>query len=79
LSSEVSGAKKTQYWVDIHENNAKIIVGTRSALFYPYKHLGSIIIDEEHDESYISTSTPKYHGVSIAKKIAQLQKIPIIL
>lgn len=79
LHSGVSAAKKTQYWVDILSGNAKIIIGTRSALFYPYTQLGSIIIDEEHDESYISDIAPRYQTVQVAEKLCALQWIPLIL
>ncbi len=79
LHSGVSQAKKTQYWCDIAAWNAKIIVGTRSSLFYPYTHLASIIIDEEHDASYISDSAPRYHAREVAEKMSELWDIELIL
>jgi primosomal protein N' (replication factor Y) len=72
LNSTVSDAKKTLYWELIHQNNAKIIVGTRSSLFYPYQDLGIIIIDEEHDNSYLSDTSPRYDAVEVANKISDI-------
>ncbi len=79
LNSSVSAAKKSKYWMDIYHWNAKIIVGTRSTLFYPYNNLGLIIIDEEHDSSYISDSAPRYHTLDVAEKLSELYNVPLIL
>jgi primosomal protein N' (replication factor Y) len=79
LHSGVTAAKKSKYWMDIHSGNAKIIIGTRSSLFYPYNNLGAIIIDEEHDSSYISDQAPRYHSLDIAEKLSGLYDIPLIL
>jgi len=79
ISSTVTEAKKTQYWVDIRSGNAKVIVGTRSALFYPYSNLGTIIVDEEHDQSYNSDSAPRYNGIDVVCQMSDLLNIPVIL
>lgn len=79
ITSDISDAKKTSMWVDISLWNAKIIVWTRSALFYPYDDLGLIIIDEEHDESYISDSSPRYKSDEIALEISRLNWVKVIL
>jgi primosomal protein N' (replication factor Y) len=71
LNSTVSEAKKTKYFLDILHNKAKIILWTRSALFYPYNNLWLIIVDEEHDNSYISEKSPKYNSIEIAEKIVE--------
>lgn len=72
INSTVTDATKTKYWLDINSNNAKIIIWTRSALFYPYNNLWLIIIDEEHDNSYISDSSPRYKTIEVAEKITEL-------
>jgi primosomal protein N' (replication factor Y) len=72
INSTVSEAKKTKYFLDILHNKAKIILWTRSALFYPYDNLWLIIIDEEHDNSYISEKAPKYSSVEVAEKIVEI-------
>ena len=46
---------------------AKVVVGTRSAIFAPLDHLGLIILDEEQEASYKSESTPRYHARDVAK------------
>ncbi|MDD3646043.1 MAG: DEAD/DEAH box helicase family protein [Candidatus Gracilibacteria bacterium] len=79
LNSSVSEAKKTNYWLDIESGNAKLIIGTRSALFYPYNNLGLIIVDEEHDNSYISDSSPRYNGIEVAEKITELNGNKLLL
>lgn len=78
INSSVSDAKKTNNWLNIYNNNAKIIIGTRSALFYPYNNLWLIIVDEEHDNSYISDSSPRYNSVDIVNKISEINNIKII-
>ncbi len=79
LHSWITAAKKAKYWMDIHAWNAKIIIWTRSSLFYPYNNLGLIIIDEEHDSSYISDSAPRYHSLDVAQRLSQLYDIPLVL
>lgn len=79
LNSTVSDAKKTKYFLDIESLNAKIIVWTRSALFYPFSDLWIIIIDEEHDNSYISDQTPRYNAIEIANKITELNWNKLLL
>lgn len=79
LNSTVSEAKKTLYRDLIYTNKAKIIVGTRSAIFYPYNHLWIIIVDEEHDNSYISDNTPRYDGIEVVKYISDYHKSKLVL
>lgn len=79
LHSWVTPAKKSLYWMDIYSWNAKIIIGTRSSLFYPYNNLWCIIIDEEHDSSYISDNAPRYHSLDVAQRLSQLYDIPLVL
>ncbi len=79
LNSTVSAAKKTKYWESIHQNQAKIIIWTRSALFYPYNNLGIIIIDEEHDHSYISDNSPRYDSIEVAEKMIEWTDIKLLL
>ncbi len=79
LNSTVSAAKKTKYWQSIHQNQAKVIIWTRSALFYPYNNLGIIIIDEEHDQSYISDNAPRYDSIEVAEKIVEWTDVKLLL
>ncbi|MDD2870994.1 MAG: DEAD/DEAH box helicase family protein [Candidatus Gracilibacteria bacterium] len=79
INSTVTDATKTKYWLSINNGISKIIIGTRSALFYPYNNLGLIIIDEEHDNSYISDSAPRYNTIEVAEKITELNGNKLIL
>jgi len=72
INSSITEANKTQSWISIYQNQAKIIIWTRSALFYPYQNLWLIIIDEEHDNSYISDQAPRYNSIEIANKLTNL-------
>ncbi len=78
LHSKLSIGERHDEWERIKEKKAKIIIGARSAVFAPVQNLGIIIIDEEHDSSYKSESTPKYNAKEIAKKIAKENKIPLV-
>lgn len=79
LNSTITDATKTKYWLEINSSNAKIVVWTRSAIFYPYNDLWLIIIDEEHDNSYISDSAPRYNTIEVAEKITELHWNKLIL
>ncbi|MDD5716598.1 MAG: primosomal protein N' [Sulfuricurvum sp.] len=63
----------------IIEGSAHIVVGPRSALFLPIRDLGLIVVDEEHDESYKSSSRPRYNARDMAVYIGNLLKIPVVL
>ncbi len=75
--SKVSKAKKERILANLH--SIKIIAGARSALFLPLENLGLIIIDEEHDEAYKSTTNPRYNSRDLAIFLAQKQGIRLIL
>lgn len=79
INSTITETKKTKYFLDIYHNKAKIILWTRSALFYPYNNLWIIIIDEEHDNSYISDQPPRYNAIEIWEKINELSNIKLLL
>ncbi len=79
INSTITDATKTKYWTLINNNNAKIIIWTRSALFYPYNNLWLIIIDEEHDNSYISDKSPRYNAIEVAEKITNLNWNKLVL
>jgi primosomal protein N' (replication factor Y) len=66
-------------WMNIRENNIKIIIGPRSILFLPVENIGLIVIDEEHETSYKSGQNPKYHAVKIAEKISEFTNCKLIL
>jgi primosomal protein N' (replication factor Y) len=79
INSTVSAAKRTWYWMDIYTWKAKIIIWTRSAIFYPFNNLGTIIVDEEHDNSYVSDQSPRFHSLDLVNKISDYLDIPLLL
>lgn len=79
LHSRLSPGERYDEWQRIKNGDAKIVVGARSALFAPLKNLGIIIIDEEHDHSYKSETTPKYDAREVATQLAFSYDAPLIL
>lgn len=68
LHSALTGSRKLTEWMRIRRGEAKIVVGARSAIFAPLTDLGLVIIDEEHDGSYKSGNTPRYHARQVAMR-----------
>lgn len=68
LHSRLSLGERYDQWRMIKDDKVRIVVGARSAVFAPLKNIGLIIIDEEHENSYKSEITPKYHASEIAAK-----------
>ena len=79
LHSKLSIGEKYDQWNKIERGEAKIIIGPRSAIFAPAKNLGLIVIDEEHDSSYKSETTPKYSAKEVARYIARQNNICLVL
>lgn len=79
LHSEVSEGQKVNAWVKCNTGEVRILIGTRSALFAPFKELGMIIVDEEHDLSFKQQSTLRYNARDLVIKRAHLENIPVIL
>lgn len=79
LNSTVSEAKKTEYFLNIEKNKAKIIIWTRSAIFYPFSDLWLIIVDEEHDNSYISDQSPRYNSLEVVEKFSEINWNKLVL
>ena len=67
LHSGLSAGERYDEWWRLRRGEAKIAIGARSAVFAPLEHLGLIIIDEEHDGSYRSETSPRYSTFDIAK------------
>ncbi len=79
LHSKLSIGERYDEWKRIERDEAKIVIGARSAIFAPVKNLGIIIIDEEHDQSYKSDMTPKYNAKEIALYLAKQNNVPLVL
>lgn len=79
LHSALSAGEKHDEWMRIYNGEARIVVGARSAIFAPLEDIGVIIIDEEHDGSYLSDSNPRYFTHEIATFRAVQNNCPLVL
>ncbi|MBP5251055.1 MAG: primosomal protein N' [Treponema sp.] len=79
LHSSLTPSQRLTEWKRILSKEARVIVGARSAVFAPVPDLGLIIIDEEHDSSYKSGSSPRYHARQDAMMRASHLKIPLVM
>lgn len=79
LHSGLSAGEKFDEWWRLRSGEAKIAIGARSAVFAPLENIGAIIIDEEHDTSYVSETAPRYSTVDIAKLRAEYNDCKLIL
>ena len=70
---------KSIIWKGITEGKIKIVIGARSSLFLPFKNLGIIVVDEEHDASYKQDEGVSYNARDMAVARASLENIPINL
>ncbi|MGA6794247.1 replication restart helicase PriA, partial [Escherichia coli] len=79
LHSGLNDSERLSAWLKAKNGEAAIVIGTRSALFTPFKNLGVIVIDEEHDSSYKQQEGWRYHARDLAVYRAHSEQIPIIL
>jgi len=79
LHSGMSPSERLSEWIRIKNGDAPIVIGPRSAVFAPVKNLGLIIIDEEHDSSYKSGNTPRYHARQIALRRCGIENARLVM
>ncbi|MCQ2520672.1 MAG: primosomal protein N' [Lachnospiraceae bacterium] len=79
MNSTLSQGEKYECYKKALNGEADIVIGPRSALFVPFKNLGAIIIDEEHEGTYKSETAPKYHARETAVEIARMNKAVVVL
>ncbi len=77
--SELKPRLRRENWRAVADGRARILVGARSALFLPYRELGLIVVDEEHDRAFKQEDGVIYHARDMAVVRASLGEIPIIL
>ena len=79
LHSALTPEERSEQWRRIRRGEAPIVVGTRSAVFAPVPHLGLIVVDEEHDQSYKQEETPRYNARDVAVVRAKLEGAVAVL
>jgi primosomal protein N' (replication factor Y) len=79
LHSNLSAGERFDEWRRIRRGQARIVIGTRSAVFAPLQNLGLIIVDEEHDGSYRQHESPFYNGRDVAVVRAKFARAIVIL
>lgn len=79
LHSSLSEGERLNGWLAAKSGEAKLIIGTRSAVFTPFAELGLIIVDEEHDGSFKQQDRFRYHARDLAVMRASINQIPVVL
>lgn len=78
-NSSITKQQKREIWKGVYSGEIKFIIGTRSSIFLPFKKLGLIVVDEEHDNSYKQETTPIYNAKNLAVMLSKLNNSQIIL
>ena len=79
IHSALSAGERFDQWNKIKRGEVRVVVGARSAIFAPMKNVGIIILDEEHENSYKSETSPKYHAGDVAEKVASDKNAVLLL
>ena len=79
MNSSLSQGERFDQCERARKGEIDVMIGPRSALFVPFPSLGMIVIDEEHEGSYISENTPRYHARETAEYLASLKKASLVL
>src|SRR5581483_2599917 len=79
LHSALTPEERAEQWHRIRRGDARIVVGTRSAVFAPVANPGLIVVDEEHDSSYKQEEMPRYHARDVAVMRAKLSSAAVVL
>ncbi len=79
IHSGLSAGERFDEWWRIRTGEAKIVIGARSAVFAPVENLGLIVIDEEHDGSYQSESSPRYVTMDVASFRAKYNNAKLVI
>ena len=77
--STVSARRRARTWEGVTTGETQIVVGARSALFLPFRDLGLIVVDEEHDAGFKQDETPVYHARDMAVVRAQISRAAALL
>jgi primosomal protein N' (replication factor Y) len=79
LHSGLTGSERLQQWRRIRAGEADVAVGARSALFAPFRDLGLVVVDEEHDDSYKQDDGVRYNARDLAVVLGRMRDAPTVL
>ena len=79
IHSGLSQGERFDQWNKIQRSEVNVVVGARSAIFAPFDNIGIIILDEEHETSYKSETSPRYHAADIAMYRGKKHGAPVLL
>jgi len=79
LHSALSDVERAREWWRVRNGDARVVVGTRSAIFAPLENVGLVIVDEEQESSYKQEETPRYHGRDVAIVRAKMENAAALL
>jgi primosomal protein N' (replication factor Y) len=79
LHSGLTPSQRLQEWLRVADRQARLVIGARSAVFAPVPDLGLIVIDEEHEGSYKSGTTPRYHARQVAMHRAKAERAALVM
>ncbi len=79
LHSALTPSQRLKEWKRIIRGEVDLAIGARSAVFAPFENLGLIILDEEHENSYKSGNTPRYHARQVAQRRCQQEGATLVM
>ncbi len=79
IHSAMSDGERADEWRRLRAREARVVVGTRTAVLSPPEPLGLVVVDEEHDAAYKSDRTPRYQARDVAVALGALAEVPVIL
>ena len=77
--SGVRPRERERVWLGVASGAAKVVVGARSALFLPWRNLGLIVVDEEHEPAFKQEDGVRYHARDMAVVLGSLGRFPVVL
>jgi primosomal protein N' (replication factor Y) len=77
--SSLSPGERFDEWTRVRNGDARVVIGTRSAVFAPVQNLGLVVVDEEHESSYRQQESPQYNGRDTAIVRAQKESAVVVL
>ena len=79
LHSGLTGRDRLAHWRRVRAGEARVLVGARSALFAPFRELGLVVVDEEHDDSYKQDDGVRYNARDLAVVLGRRWRCPVVL